>query len=196
MANEKGRDRQSTRVSTSTPHVSPHPATTYSSGPEHTAALLRHFADLRDGTHGGASSRRDKERLFASAVPLLDTHVRQALEEINTYLLLGTGEVTATGVHRSADGGIDAVWALSWPEQQAAGMKPVVIRAFFGPGFAHPHLKSGSVGDWPLNVFDEEQAAIELPTLRAMAAADIHNLVFQLGGDVRIIPATVKELDA
>jgi hypothetical protein len=26
-------------------------------------------------------------------------------------------------------------------------------------------------------------------TLRAMAAADLHNLVFQLGGDVRIIPA-------
>jgi hypothetical protein len=197
MAIEKRRDKQSTRVSTSTPDVSPHPTgTTYSSGPEHTAALLRHFADLRDGTHGGASARRDKERLFASAVPLLDTHARQALEEINTYLLLDTGEVTATGVRRSGDGGIDAVWALSWPEQQAAGLKPVVIRAYFDPGFAHPHLQSGSVGDWPLNVFDEEQAAMELSTLRAMAAADIHNLVFQLGGDVRIIPATVKGLDA
>jgi len=159
-------------------------------------ALLRHFADLRDGTHGGASSRRDKERLFAAAASLLDPHARQALEEINTYLLLGTGEVSATGVRRSADGGIDAVWALSWPEQQAAGIKPIVIRAYFGPGFAHPHLQSGTVGDWPLNVFDEEQAAAELPTLRAMAAADIHNLVFQLGGDVRIIPATVKGLDA
>jgi hypothetical protein len=48
------------------------------------------------------------------------------------------------------------------------------------------------MGDWPLNVFDEEQAATELPTMRAMAAADIHNLVFQLGGDIRVIPATVK----
>ncbi len=197
MAIEKRRDKQSTRVSTPTPHVSRHPTgTTYNSGSEHTAALLRHFADLRDGTHGGASSRRDKERLFASAVSLLDAQARQALEEINTYLLIDTGEVTATGVRRSTDGGIDAVWALSWPEQQAAGMNPVVIRAYFGPGFAHPHLQSGSVGDWPLNVFDEEQAATELRTLRAMAAADIHNLVFQLGGDVRIIPATVKGVDA
>ena len=51
------------------------------------------------------------------------------------------------------------------------------------------------VGDWPLNVFDEGQAAAELPTLRALAAADVHNLVFQLGGDVRVIPATVKGLD-
>ena len=161
-----------------------------------TSALLRHFADLRDGTHGGARSRRDKEALFVAAVPLLDPHARQALEEINTYLLLGTGEVTATGVRDSADGGTEAVWALSWPEQQAAGIKPIVLRAYFGAGFAHPHLQSGTVGDWPLNVFDEQQAARELPTLRAMAATDIHNLVFQVGGDVRIIPATVKGVDA
>jgi hypothetical protein len=162
--------------------------------PEHTAALLRHFADLRDGTHGGARSQRDKERLFAAAVPLLDPYARQGLEEIDRCLLLGTGEVTATGVRGAADGGLEAIWALSWPEQQAAGIKPVIIRAYYGVGFAHPHLQSGTAGDWPLNVFDEEQAAAELPTLRAMAAADIHNLVFQVGGDIRIIPAIVEGL--
>jgi hypothetical protein len=156
-----------------------------------TAGLLRHFGDLRDGTHGGARSRRDKERLFDAAVPLLDPYARQVLDEINTSLMLGAGEVTATGVRSSADG-TDAVWALSWPEQRAAGIKPIIIRAYFGAGFAHPHLQSGTVGDWPLNVFDEEQAAAELPTLRAMAAADTHNLVFQVGGDVRIVPATVE----
>jgi hypothetical protein len=47
--------------------------------PEYTAELLRHFADLRDGTHGGAVSRPDKERLFAAAVTLLDQHGRQSL---------------------------------------------------------------------------------------------------------------------
>ena len=159
-----------------------------------TSALARHFADLRDGTHGDARSRADKERLYTTAVPLLDPYARQALEEINADLLLGTGEVTATGLRRSADGGTDAVWALTWPEQQAASIKPIVIRAYFGAGFAHPHLQSGTVGDWPLNVFDEEQAAAELPTLRAMAAADIHNLVFRVAGDISIIPATVKGL--
>ena len=81
-------------------------------------------------------------------------------------------------------------------EQQAAGIKPIVIRAYFGTGFVHPHLQSGTVGDWPLNVFDAEQAAAELANLRAMAAADIHNLVFQVGGDVRIVPATVKGVEA
>ena len=162
------------------------------SGSASASTLLRHFADLRDGTHGGARSRRDKERLFAAAVPLLDPYAKQALEEINTSLLLGTGELTATGVRDSADGGIDASWTLSWPEQQAAGVKPVVIRAYFGLGFLHPHLQGDTVGDWPLNVFDDEQAAAELPTLRAIASADIHNLIFQLGGDIRIIPATVN----
>jgi hypothetical protein len=157
---------------------------------------LHHFADLRDGTHGGARSRRDKERRFEAAVSLLDPYARRALDEINQDLLLETGQVTATGVRRSPDGGTDAVWALSWPEQQTAGLKPIVIRAYFGSGFAHPHLQSGTVGDWPLNVFDDEQAAAELSTLRAMAAADIHNLVFRVGGNVGIIPATFKELSA
>jgi hypothetical protein len=157
--------------------------------PEYTAELLRHFADLRDGTHGDAISRRDKERLFTPAVALVDPHARQVLEEINTDLLLGSGEMTATGIRRGR-GGIEAIWALSWPEQQTAGLSPVVIRAYFGVGAHHPHLQGGTVGDWPFNVFDEKQAAAELPTLRAIASADLHNLVFQR--DYRIIPAIVN----
>jgi hypothetical protein len=160
----------------------------YGPRPGYIGALLRHFGDLRDGTHGGAASRPDKERLFTAAVALLDPWAQQTLGEINAYLLLDGGEVTATGVRRR-DGGAEAVWSLSWPEQRAARINPIVIRAYFGAGFLHPHLQSGTVGDWPLNVFDEEQAAAELPTLRTMGAADLHNLVFELGGDIRIIPA-------
>lgn len=58
-----------------------------------------------------------------AAVALLDPYARQPLEEINTDLLLGAGEVTAAGVRRRDDG-VDAIWALSWPEQQAAGVSP------------------------------------------------------------------------
>jgi hypothetical protein len=155
---------------------------------EYTAELLRHFADLRDGTHGGAISRQDKECLFAAAVALLDPHARRPLEEINTDLLLGTGEVTATGLRRHS-GGVDAIWALTWPEQQTARINPIVIRAYYSAGAHHPHLEGATAGDWPLNVFDEKQAAAELPTLRAIASADLHNLVFQR--DYRIIPAIV-----
>jgi len=158
--------------------------------PGYIAELLRHFADLRDGTHGGATSRRDKEQLFTEAVSLLDPYARQALNEINAHLLLGTGKVTATGVRSSASGGVESVWALSWPDQRATGINPIVIDAFYGSGFHHPHLRGGTVGDWPLNIFTQEQAADELATLRAIAAADLHNLVFQR--DHRIVPATMS----
>jgi hypothetical protein len=154
--------------------------------PEYAAELLRHFVDLRDGTHGGATSRRDKERRFVAAVALLDPHARQALGEVNAHLLLDTGEVAATGV-RSSGGGVDAVWALSWPAQRAVGIDPIVIHAFYSAGAHHPHLRGGTVGDWPLNVFNEEQAAAKLTTLRDIASAEIHNLVF--AADYRIIPA-------
>ena len=107
--------------------------------------------------------------------------------------MLDTGEVTGTGVRRSADGGPEAIWALSWPEQEAAGITPLTIRAYFGVGFLHPHLQSGTVGDWPLNVFDAQQAVAELPTMRAIASAELQNLVLQLRGDIRIIPAVLKE---
>ncbi|WP_405010683.1 hypothetical protein [Kitasatospora sp. NBC_01539] len=157
--------------------------------PGPTAALLRHFADLRDGTHGDAASRQGKERHFAATVALLDPYARQVLDEFDADLLLGTGTVTATGLRRTPDGGLDAVWALSWPDQRAAGIAPITLRAFYGAGFHHPHLQGATVGEWPLNAFTDEQAAQELPTLRAIAAADLHNLVFQR--DFRIVPATV-----
>src|SRR5260370_42039008 len=94
--------------------------------PEYTAELLRHFADLRDGTHGGAASRQDKERLFASAVSVLDPHARRPLDEINMDLLLGTAEFTATGVRRRP-GGVEALWALSWPDHAATGIHPIIL---------------------------------------------------------------------
>jgi hypothetical protein len=119
---------------------------------------------------------------------MLDPYARQTLHEINTHLLLDTGEMTATGVRHRA--GVDAVWALSWPEQHATGINPIIIRAFYSAAAHHPHLQGGTVGDWPLNVFDDEQAAAALPTLRAIASADIHNLVFQR--DYRIIPAILS----
>jgi hypothetical protein len=159
--------------------------------PAHLTALLRHFADLRDGTHGdGAVTRSEKEQLFASAVGCLDPYARQALSEMNAALLLGTGTVTASGVVRSPAGDVTATWTLGWPEQQQAGIPPITLEAFYGHNFHHPHLRGGTVGDWPLNVFSDSDAKAELPTLRAIASADLHNLVFQR--DYRIVPAITR----
>jgi DNA invertase Pin-like site-specific DNA recombinase len=47
-----------------------------------------------------------------------------------------------------------------------------------GPSFYRPHLRGAPVHDWPLNVFDAADAAAQPPVLRAIAEADLRNLVF------------------
>ena len=161
-----------------------------SSIPAHLTSLIRHFSDLRDGVHGGAASRHDKEARFEDEVDLLAPVARQALSEVNAYLLLDSGTVSETGVQRSADGGMSAAWELSWPEQRNVLVPPIMLHAYFGAGFHHPHLRGATVGDWPLNVFSVRDATDQLPILRAIATSDLHNLVFQ--SDYRIIPAVMR----
>lgn len=153
-------------------------------------ALLRHFEDLRDRTHGGVVSRADKQRLFAHAVDLLDRPVREVLGEVDRVMLLGEGQITATGCLAAAGGGLGAQWALTWPQQLAVGVEPITIRARYGLGFHHPHLSGRTVGEWPLNVFDAADADAERPVLRAIAIAELHNIVFE--SDFRIVPATMR----
>jgi hypothetical protein len=155
--------------------------------PAYITSLIRHFEDLRDGTHGGSASRKDKEAHFEKAVELLAPIARQVLTEINTGLLLDTGHLIETGLRRTADRGLNASWALSWPEQRATGVQPIALQAYFGGGFHHPHLRGTTVHDWPLNVFSDEDAVAQLSILRAIASSDLHNLVY--GADYRIVPA-------
>jgi len=155
--------------------------------PAYITSLIRHFEDMRDGTHGGSVSRKDKEAHFEKEVQLLAPIARQVLTEMNATLLLGTGQLSETGLRRTSDGGLNASWALSWPEQRAAGVEPIVLQAYFGAGFHHPHLRGTTVHDWPLNVFSDEDAAAQLSILRAIASSELHNLVFLVG--YRIVPA-------
>ena len=155
--------------------------------PPYITSLIRHFEDLREGTHGGSASRKDKEAHFEKAVQPLAPIARQVLAELNASLLLDTGQLTESGLRRTPDGGLNTSWALSWPEQQAAGVEPIVLQAYFGGGFHHPHLRGTTVHDWPLNVFSEEDAAAQLSILRAIASSDLHNLVYS--ADYRIVPA-------
>ncbi|SJM68966.1 hypothetical protein [Gulosibacter sp. 10] len=152
-------------------------------------ALTRHFIDLRDGNHFGHVTRSGKESAFAEAVHLLDAPARRVLAEFDDHLLVGIGKIDATGLHRDATGGLLASWLLTWPEQRAAKLAPISIIATYGAGFHHPHLRGATIREWPLNVATAEQAEELVPVLRTIAGADIHNLVFQVGGDWRIIPA-------
>src|SRR5882724_7321273 len=100
--------------------------------PAYVTSLIRHFADLRDGTHGGSESRKEKEAHFEKAVQLLALVARQVLTEVNKSLLLGTGHLTETGLQATGDGGVRASWSVSWPEQRTAAVEPIEIQAYFG----------------------------------------------------------------
>jgi hypothetical protein len=158
--------------------------------PADVRALMRHFVDLRDNTHGGSTGRQDKEDHFARAVELLHPVASQVLREMNTLLLLESGRITGTGLRRTPDGGLAASWALSWPEQRSAGISPVLLKAYYAIGFHHPHLRGATVGDWPLNIFTRSDADDQLYLLRAIAAAELHNLVFE--ADYTIVPAVSR----
>src|SRR6202166_4061143 len=98
-----------------------------SATPASITSLMRHFADLRDGTHGGSASRKDKEVHFEKAVQLLAPVARQGPAEGNTSLLLDPGDPAKAAPGRPADEGLIASWVLSWPEQQAAGVEPIAL---------------------------------------------------------------------
>ena len=51
--------------------------------PAYVTSLIRHFEDLRDGTHGGSTSRKDKDAHFEKAVQLLAPVAGQVLTEMN-----------------------------------------------------------------------------------------------------------------
>jgi hypothetical protein len=149
-------------------------------------ALIRHFGDLRDGTHGTAHTRAGKEELFTTAVDLLDSAAHTVLADANHLLLLDTGTITATGVERDHQG-LQAQWTLTWPEQTDAGLPPLALIAHYGHTFHHPHLRGTTIGEWPLNIFTADDATEQIPTLRAIVISDLHNLVYQR--DYRIVPA-------
>jgi hypothetical protein len=159
--------------------------------PAYITSLIRHFEDLRDGTHGGSVSRKDKEAHFEKEVQLLAPIARRVLTEMNTNLLLNTGQRSETRLRRTEDGGLNASWGLSWREQRAAGVQPIVLEAYFGGSFHHPHLRGATVQAWPLNVFSDEDAAAQLCILRAIASGDLHNLVYR--ADYRIAPAVTAK---
>src|SRR5260370_378477 len=113
--------------------------------PAYITSLIRHFEDLRDGTHGGSASRKDKEAHFEKAVHLLAPVARQVLNEMNASLLLDTGQLTESGLRRTRDGGLNASWALSWSEQRAAGIEPIVLQSYFGGGFLEPLVRAYNI---------------------------------------------------
>src|SRR5437879_13587469 len=91
-----------------------------SATPAYITTLIRHFADLRDGTHGGSSSREDKEAHFEEAAQLLAPGARQALTELNTSSLLAARQRTETGRRPTGYGPTPPSRAWPWHVPPAA----------------------------------------------------------------------------
>jgi hypothetical protein len=136
------------------------------------------------------ADRAGKERVFRRTVELLDPVARQVLAEVDEFLLERAGEIGDSGLEDAGDGTLSRSWRLSWPQQRDRGIAAVTLTAWFGGSFHHPHLRGATVHDWPLNVYDETDARELIPVLRAIATADVHNVVFQ--ADWRIIPAVLR----
>jgi len=74
--------------------------------PGYIISLIRHFEDLRDGTHGGSESRKDKETHFEKAVQLLAPIARQVLDEVNTPCILLFSNLRINKVYRPTQNAI------------------------------------------------------------------------------------------
>src|SRR5258707_13353979 len=68
--------------------------------PAYVRALMRHFVDLRDNTHGGSARRHEKEDHFARAVELLRPVAGQILRVMHNLPPVESGAQQRGGMLR------------------------------------------------------------------------------------------------
>lgn len=162
--------------------------------------IQRHLEDLKEDAYEGASGAARHAR-YVAAVELLTPIGVDVLQQVNASLLRGTGDVSVRAPGPDGDGGLIGSWLLSWPELSESSsrltgkaLQPVTISAVFPPGFTHPHLVAGgpvnpraaSLAAWPMQVTSREDAEQQRPVLWAIAAAEVHDRIYQ--SSWRIIP--------
>ncbi len=157
--------------------------------------LMRHLADLVARSYEGATSWADRLTVFQQAVELLDPVVRDVLAEADAIFLETTGEVTRRSVEHN-DGSVGEHWELSWPRQREAVSRdggqvpPVQVIAWFRRSFNHAHLRGSVAGDWPLQVTSTDDAARQLPIVRAIVEAELHQRIYE--GRYPVMPVAVR----
>jgi hypothetical protein len=158
--------------------------------------LMRHLDDLVARRYEGAESWVDRVAVFDRAVELLDPIVRGVFAEADAAFLENTGEITR---HRDedSDGSVGERWELSWPRQREAVSRhggpvgPVQVIAWFKRSFNHAHLRGSTAGDWPLLVTSPDDAARQLPIVRAIAEAELHQKIYE--GRYPVMPVAVRK---
>jgi hypothetical protein len=115
-------------------------------------------------------------------------------------LLDSRGTVVFTGISADGEGGIAASWELGWPAQQTSPgrlrpgpVPPVQVRAIFPMGWTHGHLRGQRLGNWPLQVTSEADAAALEPVIGAIIAAEMHEVIYESGATWQAITGYVRK---
>ncbi|MGH3841453.1 MAG: hypothetical protein ACRDS0_08440 [Pseudonocardiaceae bacterium] len=157
--------------------------------------LMRHLADLVERRYEGARSWPERVGVFRRAVELLDPVIRGVFAEANAAFLENTGDMTCRSVEQG-DGSVGEHWELSWPRQREAVSRhggpvtPVQVIAWFQRSFNHAHLRGSTAGDWPLQVTSIDDANRQLPIVRAIVEAELHQRIYE--GRYPVMPVAVR----
>lgn len=163
--------------------------------------LRRHLTDLEVDSYEGAHDRGSRNDVFGRAFELLTPVAVSVLEDFNTHVLQGTGEISVHPLASREGLGLYGTWECSWPEQREARSRfdgtpipPLQLQAFFPGEFTHGHLMIGRpfyedqpVSCWFMQVVDERDAARQRHALEAICETQVHEMIFT--ANWRIIPA-------
>ena len=173
---------------------------------------LRHVKDLQTRTYEGAPSRPEREKVFRAAFELVTPVARRVLEDINSFYLERTGELTVRPLANDGECGLIGGWSLNWPLLKAATsrftgepLEPLTLFAIFpliptgAMQWTHPHLAllrsgrpDGIAAAWPLQVTSPEDAERQEPVLRVLAEAELHERTYLADVNWRILPLVMK----
>jgi hypothetical protein len=67
----------------------------------------------------------------------------------------------------------------------------VQVIAWFKRSFNHAHLRGSTAGDWPLQVTSTDDAARQLPIVRAIVEAELHQKIYE--GRYPVMPVAVHK---
>ena len=157
---------------------------------------VRHLVDLEHDYYEGAESRIDREKVFRTAFELVTPVAVRVLQDMNTWLLGDAGTVKTVPPEDDGADGLEGRWTLEWPALATAKRKhgtgplePVRLIAVFPAGWTHAHFERphpglpADVTAWPFQITNQEDAERQEPVLRVIAETELHERVYQAGGD-------------
>jgi hypothetical protein len=173
--------------------------------------IVRHVWDLKTGTYEGVGEgtpppfdgvgekRGERERVFEAGFALATPLAESCLDQINQWLLQGTGTVSTRGPQSDGRGGLIGTWELTWPALEAtvdrftgSSMPPVRVAVVFPRTLFHAHLallrvqpverSEGFVVEagpdvicaWPFQVTSGSDVAHLEPLIWSIALGEIH----------------------